>query len=326
MNTPNKVLAGLAVAQIVLCGLTWMPRGDGASEPRDLLGFPVDQIASITIHGRTSKDEVAPKPAVLTRTEGGAGWVLTSSDGFPAADANVQPLLEALGKLTVRNPIAVNEESQASLEVAPDAHTRKLEIVAKDGTKRVLFFGAAQGQTSHVRVDGEVETYDVKGVSAWSLANTDNRYFDRDGFVKVDPDKVRSVTIERPGQAPIELAKAADAWTLVGSEATPLDPAATRTFVQTLLTVRMLEPAGKERKPEYGLEGGTVVKWTVEEEGGATASHEYRVGADVAGENGRKYAVADTSPFVVKVLASNVKHATEEPVDKLLDQPLELPE
>lgn len=321
MTTQNKALGGLLVAQLLLAGLTWWPTGDGAPPPRDLLGFPVDSITAITVSGRVTKDEVPEPDLVLTKT--GSGWVITSSEDYPATEANMAPLLESLGKLTVRAPIAVKPESQASLEVADNAHTRKLDIQA-NGQHRVLYLGAGQGKSSHVRVDGEVETYEVKDVSAWSINTNANRYFDRDGFVKVPLDAVTAVSIDRPGEPSLALAKGADgAWTLPDHPEMALDQAATKGFVQQLLTVRMLEPGGRARKPEYGLDGGVVVHWTADE-GGSPVSHQYTVGAEIASENGRRWVASDTHEWVVKALATNLSGALTGSVDKLLDKPVDL--
>lgn len=320
MTTNNKALAGLLVVQVLLAGLTWWPSGDGQAEVRDLLGFPVDTIDTITIEGRMTKDEVPEAPVVLKKTP--SGWVIASSEDYPATEANMEPLLESLGKLQVRNPIAIKEESQASLEVADTTHTRKV-VVDAGAQHRVLYFGAGQGQSSHVRVEGEVETFDVKGISAWSINTNANRFFDRDAFLKVPVDAVSSVSVERPGQPPIAIAKTPEGWTLTGQPDQPLDQAATRTFVQNLLTVRMLEPAGRERTPAMGFDRAVVVRWTADEGGGA-ASHEYLVGGEIEGENGRRWVASDGHEWVVKALSSNLASALTEPVDKLLDKPIDL--
>ncbi|MCA9489033.1 MAG: DUF4340 domain-containing protein [Myxococcales bacterium] len=320
MTTNNKALAGLLVVQVLLAGLTWWPTGSDDTEVRDLLGFPVDTIDTITIEGRLTKDEV-PEPALVLK-KAPTGWVIASSEGYPATDANVDPLLESLGKLHVRNPIAIKEESQASLEVAEANHTRKVTVDAGD-QHRVLYFGAGQGQSAHVRLEGEVETFDVKGVSAWSINTNANRFFDRDGFIKVPVDTVSMVAVERP-DASFAIEKAADGmWVLQGRPEEPLDQAATRSFVQNLLTVRMLEPGGRDRTPAMGFDRAVVVRWTADE-GGGPANHEYLVGAEIEGENGRRWVASDGQEWVVKALNSNLSSALTDTVDKLLDKPIDL--
>ncbi|MEQ1567044.1 MAG: DUF4340 domain-containing protein [Myxococcota bacterium] len=323
MNTVNKVLVGALGVQAALALITNWPSG-GSNEPRDLLGFPVDQIASIEVTGRKGRDEVPLDPLKLSRTE--AGWVISSAEDYPADDKLVAPLVESLGKFKVRAPIATTESSRVNLEVADDAFTRFLVVTSKDGQARKLFVGAGQGKSSHVRVEGESEIYDLADVSAWGLAETANRYFDRD-FLKTDLSTVTAVSVQRPGQPPISLTKAEGQWTLDGlAVGAALDQTAATTFVSSLVNVRMLEPAGRTVKPEMGFDGpgATVVTWsatpaesTPDAPAGAGTTLSYRVGADIPNKSGRAYLKSETSPFVLEVMKTNVSSALDKPVEKL---------
>lgn len=328
MTTLQKVLVGAAVVQSALLAFTWMPTGPAVREPRDLLGFAVDDIASFTIHGRDARDEKAPsKPVTLRRTE--TGWVLDSSDGYPAGENYVKPVLENLGKLTVREPIATKAESFSTLEVADDVHTRKVEVTSKGGDTRVLYLGAAQGQVTHVRVGGESEVFDVKGFTAWALAENDNRYFERD-LLKVSVDSVVSATLSRPGSDPVTLAKdEAGTWTITspgGFDAgRTVDQAATRNYVGNLLQLRMLQPEGKEVKPEMGLTPPIRVDWVERQENGGTVSHWYELGALQNQAEGRRYLRLDSTPFVFLCNKGNVASAVEKDLGTLFEGPVDVP-
>jgi hypothetical protein len=315
VTTLQKILVGAAIAQSALLAFTWMPRGGGAHEPRDLLGFPVDQIQNVKVHGRNTRDEKAPsKPVSLTRTE--TGWILDSSDGYPASETFVKPLLDNLAKLQVREPIATKPESFAQLEVGDDVHTRKVEITAKDGTTKTLLFGAGQGQVSHVRELGGTEAYDVKGFTAWSLAENDNRYFDRD-LMKVAPEVVKSVTLTRPGEPPVTFDQADGVWTITGfGDGGTVDQAATKNYVGNLLQLRMLQPEGREERPEMGFATGYVVSW-VQLENDAEVSHEYRLGAAIPVAEGRRWLKLDSSPFYFSANKGTVASAVEKDLNTL---------
>jgi hypothetical protein len=330
MNTVNKGLLGALGVQVALALFTnWPSSGPGAE--RDLLGFPTDQIQSISITGRKAHDEVPEAPVTLTHAD--SGWVISSAEDYPAKDDLVQPVLDALGKLKVHLPVATTADSQVNLEVADDTFTRMVEVHSKDGQTRKLYLGAGQGKTTHVRVDGEKETYDADGFTAWSVAETANRYFDRN-FLVVDLNSVQSVTVQRPNQAAMNFVKSPDGnWTVNGLlPGQELDQSATASFVSSLVNVRMVDPAGKTVKPEMGFDGpnATVVTWTAtppapegsSADGSAPAAapvtQSYRIGAEIPGKNGRYYLKSDTSPYVVEMLKGNVQNALEKPLDKLL--------
>lgn len=306
MTPLNKGLLGALVVQGALVAVAWWPTADGPVEARDLLGFPTDQLVSVTIWGRMAPDEVPEAPVRMSRTD--AGWVLDSADAYPASDTNVTPLLEQLQAMKSNESVASRVESYPALEVADDHFTRKLELTARDGTTRTLLVGAAGGREVNVRVAGEADAWRVRGVNAWSIAEHENRYFDRD-FLKVDPASVSSVELVNPGQAPLQFARAEDGtWTVSGAPADlDLDPIKVADFVETALTIRMLEPVGREVKPEHGLDAGTRVSWV-----GADGTRSgYRVGSRVEGETGRYFLKSDHSPYVVKMLEGNVTHLTE---------------
>lgn len=316
MTTLQKVLVGTALAQAALLAFTWMPRGAAHHEPRDLLGASVDDITNVKVYGRNTRDEKAPsKPVSLTRTEG--GWILDSSDGYPASDTYVKPLLDNLAKLKVQEPIATKAESFATLEVADDVHTRKVEVTTKDGATRTLYFGAGTGQVSHVRLQGEDEAFDVKGFTAWSLAENDNRYFERD-LLKVPVDDVRSVTLARPGEPVVTFARDdGGTWTISGfGDGREVDQAATKNFVGNLLQLRMLQPEGRETKPEMGFDTGYVVTWT-QLENGAEVQHRYQLGGLIPVAEGRRWMKLDTTPFVFSANKGTIASAVDKDLNTL---------
>lgn len=315
MTTLNKVLLAALVVQGGLVLVTRWPSG-GPSEPRDLVEFPNDQIASIQITGRLSRDEKPPGPPVkLVQTDG--KWAIANAENFPAEAGLVQPVLDAIDKLQVRDPVATSSTSHTNLAVSEDLFTRKLEIESKDGQKKTFYLGAGPGKTVMVRADGEDEVYEVRGFTAWSVAEAPNRYFERE-LLKVDVGTIDTATIQRPGQPPIEFHKLEDGkWTL--SSLAPdqtLDQAATTTFLSKLLTVRISDPASAGATPAMGLDGpnATVVSWSTP---GGSPTH-YQVGAAVPEKTNRFYLRSDTKPFVVEVVGQSVENAVTKPIDPLI--------
>jgi hypothetical protein len=313
VTTLNKVLLATLVAQSALALVTRWP-DSGPAEPRDLLEVKVEDIQFIRITGRSARDEKPEPPVELVRE--GSGWVIKSKDNYPVAEAMITPLLEAMGKLKAQTPIGEQKTTHVSLEVADDSFLRKLEVETKDGTKRTLYIGAGQGKSAAVRVEGEDEVYSVLGVTAWNIADTANRYFERDILV-VDPASLSEVTVQRPLVPPITFRKAPEGtWTLDGlAPGEALDQGETTTFLSKLTNVRMADPAAPQAKPEMGLDGpeATVVRWTGEQEG-QSVSGSYRISPVIPDKLNRHYLQVDGKPWVFEVVKAGVEHAlTKDP-------------
>jgi Domain of unknown function (DUF4340) len=322
MSPLNRGLLGALGVQALLVLVTHWPER-GPTEPRDLLSFSADDVQTITIIGRKAKADTA-EPANVKLTNADGGWVIDTAAGYPASTDLMSPLLESLGKLKVTDPITTTAASHASLEVADDQFTRKVEVTSKGGEKATFFLGASQGKTTHVRMDGDTDVYAVTGFTAWSVAEHANRYFDRD-FLKVDPAEVDSVTLVRTGVGTVTFThdKAADTWTMSPNPSgKPLDTNATNGFVRSLLNVRMVEPNGLEVKPEMGFDApAAVVSWTVTSgEPATTSTSTYKIGAAVPDQTGRYYLKSETNPYVLQVLKGSTAGALEKPFDSVYGQ------
>lgn len=322
MTTPklNKILAAALGLQVLLVGFAWMPSASSPTDARDLVPTEAAQLDKITIYGRTARDEVPEPPTILVRESD--GWKIESSFDYPAEDELLEPLFEAIDSLVARRPVATQTHSHYALDVADDQHMNKF-LIEGGGESVVLLLGAAEGRAAHVRLEGEEEVYKVRGFSVAGLPYRANRIFDRN-FIKVPVDDVSSLTIERPGQPPIQLSGGPNDWTMAGlADGQMLDPGKTRGFVQTAVNLRMLEPHGTVVTPEMGLESGIVVTWTTEENG-ATATHEYRVGNDIQGKDGRTYLKVSHLPWVFELLKGNVQHARDPKVEALISDAIDI--
>ena len=316
----NKILAGTLGVQLLFVAIAWWPSSDSGSQVDDLIPVDAAELSRISITGRILKGEVADQPVVMERKAD--GWILTSSDDYPVDDANLDDVFEQLDKLVLRSPIATQAYSHAAMDVADDQYSRRIEVDTADGQTITFFLGSAEGKSSHVRRADTDEVYRVRGISAFGIPDQASRYFNRD-FQKVDASTLTELTIERPDQAPIRFVKDGDAWTLpdLTPEGKELDPAQANAFVSTAVNFRMLEPHGKIKTPEMGLDTGIVVSWSGSEDG-ASISGEYRVGAPIPDESGRRYVKASHSVYIVEVLEGQLAHAMERGVDDLFRDPV----
>lgn len=315
MTRVNQILALLLAAQVSIAAVAWWPRGDALVEARNLVGVPVEQIERIAITSRNDGVTAPPPPVVLVK--GTEGWTIESADGFPAAQTLVDPLLEHLGKLTSREVIASRSTSFEGLDVADDTFTRKVEVTGAGGSPQTLLVGTASGKEVNVRVAGENDVYRVRGLTAFSIADNANRYFERQ-LLKLDTASVSGIELHRPGQPPFVLEKGTDGtWTVPG-RTEPVVQSEAEAFVGSLGSLRMLEPVGKDKTPEMGLDTATVVHLTVTDESGQTRSETYRVGAEIPGESGRVWLTLDSSPHVFKAMKGSLQPSLSQDLGPIL--------
>lgn len=312
MTTINKLLLGALAIQSALAVATHWP-DPGPAEPIDLVGINTSDLKIIRITGRKAVDETPE--ATLELLRGDTGWLLHNMNDYPIPDAQIAPLLETIGKFKGTVPIATQASSYASLEVDDNAFTRKLELEAKDGTKRVLFIGAGEAKSAPVRVLGEDEVWSIRGVTPWNIADTTNRYFERE-ILKVDAETVDEAVITRPGGVPPIAFRRGEGrlWTIddpsTPSEGMPVDQNKVTTFVNALLTLRIADPVSDKPTPEMGLDGPdiTMVTWTTTAEGQST-SGSYRIGGLVPSKANRHYARVDGQSWVFEVMDNNIEQA-----------------
>ncbi|MBX2801933.1 MAG: DUF4340 domain-containing protein [Myxococcales bacterium] len=313
----NRALAITLGVQALFATIAWWPSASGPADAVDLIEVDAAELSQITIHSRILQGEVPDDPLVLKRD--GDSWIIPSSFDYPASQANLDPLFEALDKLVVRRPIATQAYNHTAMDVHENERSRKLDLVMPDGDTISLYVGSAEGNAAHVRLADDDDVYRVRGVNPSSIPDRATRYFDRD-FQKMNSKDVTSVTVQRPGQPPITFQRAEEIWTMPGR--TPpgkiLNQPGADAFVQSVVNLRMMEPHGTQVTPEMGFDTGVVVTWEASVDGAPT-SGEYRVGSEIPNENGRVYLRTNQQPWVFEALSSQLQHALERGVDDLFD-------
>lgn len=321
MDTILRGLGGLLGAQVLLAAITWWPSGDGEVEARDLVRTAAADLSKIVVHPRPGSADA--DPLVLQQEDG--DWVIASMFDYPASQTQLTTLFETIDKLEVRSPISTHDYNHAEMDVAADTFSRKLELTDGSGDTVTVYVGSAQGRSAHVRVDGDDNVFRVRGISS-AIPEQATRYFERD-FQKVDVDSVRSLTINRPDEAPVTFERVDADWTLPGltPDGKVVDQSKARSFVQSTLNLRMLNPEGTAVRPDMGLETGVRVTWTEEQEGGASVTGEYAVGAQAGEEASHVYLKSSTSPYVFVGLTGQLQHAREKSIEDLFVDPVAEP-
>jgi hypothetical protein len=293
MNT-QKILAGLLAVQVALAAFTWAPRGDaGPVEAVKLVPGGGNTITHLTI---TAGAE-GSKPVELTANQG--AWTITSEGDFPAHAEKVAEVVDALGKIELRRPIATQATSYDKLKVADAAFSKKITFTA-DGKEHTLLVGPAQSKAVYLRVDGGAEVYQVKGFSDFVFKDAARNYW-ATNYVEFDKAQATSLGVHKGTELSLTFTKQGDAWAVTGG---PEGAQGKKDKVEELLTkasaLRMQEPAGKDVTPEMGLGDGAIrVEYaTTSADGASTATGGFVIGAE---KDGKHYVQAQGNPFVVLV-------------------------
>lgn len=293
----KRVLTIALLVQIALIAILWWPRDLAASRRHPLLDLPRDGIEQIEIStrpapGAAGAPAAAPKSVVLKKT--GDGWVIASAADYPASQTRIDGLLDSLLGLVTGPPIATQHASYDALKVGDDSYGRRVAVTAAGDTSTWLI-GAATSRSINVRQADDDDVYLATGASEWSFQDTPSSYWDA-SYVDADAATFGSLAIHN-AHGDVRFEKQGNSWTLADlAEGESADSEKIAEVVALAARVRMTEPVGRESKPEYGLDDGLRVDWTIPAENQSVSSG-YAVGADVDADS---YVKAVDRPFVVR--------------------------
>ncbi len=305
MNT-NQVLTLTAAVQVALVAWAWWPRQHAATEAHDLVDLP-GAIDRIEITGRAQPGQDPPEVAIDLRKKDGT-WVLANVHDYPADPEKVEELLDRVGEITVRVPVAENPAHHGALNVADGDFARKVVLGSGDA-EVALFIGAASGQQAHVRRADASEVYAVKGWNAWAIPDRPNRVW-RSKLVDLDPDTVDSFTVhhETTGEG-FTLEKSDGRWTAAGQDVA-IDQTEVGALLRRLNNLHLSEVVGRRDLDPVD----THVAWTavVDDE---SVSGGLKVGAE---HDGKIDVQVDGRPFVVAIPSTNIIKWRDLTLDQLV--------
>jgi hypothetical protein len=289
MANIHATLGGLLVGQIALAAIMWWPQGDTAVELKPLVPGGAGAITKLSV--TRSGDDAKPVELI----EKDEHWYIASEGEYPADDAKVAEMTDALGKIQLGAPIATQKESYAKLKVDEKEFGRKVTFTA-DGAEHTLLIGAAKSKAIYLRIDGAPEVYLAKGPSEFVFKDAARTVW-KTNYVEFDKTKATSFAITKGGTT-WSFKKDADVWKLEGgAEGDVARSSKIEELVGKAAALRLSEPVGKEVKPEYGLETGVRVDYAVSD-GDQTTSGSFRIGALA---DAKHYAQATGNSFVVFV-------------------------
>ena len=292
-NRLIQILTGLLVLQLILVGVVYFPKGKPATGGAPLLGdLTADQVTAVTVTDAKG-NEISLKNA-------GDGWVLPDADDYPADAERVSKMLDGLIAIKTDKLITKTPASQKRLEVAADKFQRKVVLTTADGSKTVFIGTSAGAKATHVRLDGQDETFLTDAITAWDAPAQASGWV-KPEFVSVNKDDVTAVTIENTNGT-LKFAKGDDGnWTLDGLSADEeLDSGKVNAMLTQASKINLNAPIGKKADPSLGLDNPqATVTVSVQPKSGAAQTITLKFGAK---DDNNQYALqSSTSDYLVRV-------------------------
>jgi len=248
MNKTIRILAVIAVAQLMLTVTTWSGNSalQGQGDKRTLLGFNKTQIDHILI--KDNENEVS-----LTKKDG--KW--QTANAFPADQNKVDTLLSTLGGLKVGLPVTISSGALKRFKVDNDDYERYVRLQKEGSTVAELYLGTGAGaRHTHAR-DGAQQTIYSVAIGSYDTPSNTEDWQDKN-ILKLDRKSVKvieltNLKLQRDNETDKkETATPWKAQTLANNKL--VNQQAINDSLGKLLSLRFDKVLGKEIKPEYGLE------------------------------------------------------------------------
>jgi len=248
MNKTIRVLAVLAVAQLILMTVIWSGESDliNQGENNILLAFNKAEIDHVLI--KDGENEVN-----LTNNAG--KW--QTGDDFPADQNKVDKLLSTLETLKVGLPVTTSRGALQRFKVDVDDYERYVQLQKDGNTVAELYLGAGAGaRQSHVR-NGEQDTIYTVAIGSYDAPSKKEDWQDK-SILELDNKNVKGIEL---AGLKLQLNNTTDnkdvaiQWEAKSlAEDKLVNQNAINESLPKLLALSIDNVLGKEIKPEYGLE------------------------------------------------------------------------
>jgi hypothetical protein len=311
MNSSNRNLMILLIAQVIIVGFTWTSKRVATIEQRNLFEFKTEDVAAVTI-ARMPGERKTDDGEALKIERRGDRWIMPDAEGFALDTGKVNDMIGRLTLAKIRRPVATKKQNHNALQVGELSYDKRIEIKTKDGKEHIVYAGNAKGQSMHARYADQVEVYLARGVQAWNLSYQIQDYADTDYVNIEDPTEIRILN-QHGG---IDAKQNEDGtWSIAQLPSNkPVDISRVRSLVRAAQQVKLNVPAGKKIKPEYGL--GKNARATVFLKG-ASGSANYEVGAET---DRYVYLKAQGKEYVAMVHKFNASAVLKTKAGDLIDQ------
>jgi Domain of unknown function (DUF4340) len=274
MTRLHQILIGVLVAQLVLVGVVFWPRGGstGASNAVLFQGLKGSDITSLTV------SEKAGTSSKLARQ--GDKWVVPDAGDYPADATKLNGLADKLAAMKGGQSVGRTPTTQSQLQVADDNFAKRIDFQAANGSKYTLFLGTVSGGTAtHVRVGGQQDVYLTRDVSAYDISSNVTTWIDPLYF-SLSADQAMTVTTKTAGDNLTFNKDAKGAWVMLGLAAGEQTNEANVTSILSAVTsLSMDKPLGKQDQAAYGLAQPTEVLTILTKNGAQETAHTLTIGA-----------------------------------------------
>lgn len=269
MNRLNKILLVVLVVQIAIAVLVLSQGGgDKPARPQPLLaGFDAAKVTSLELSpARDPAAAPSPTDRPIALAKRGEGWVVTSSQDYPAQQTPVTELLTKLGGLLRAQPVASSVARHKQLGVADDAYERKV-VLTLEGKPVTLYVGRPiGGRQTAVRLGDRPDVYAVSGLNSWSIDPQLRTWVDG-AYASVAQGQIGKVLVQRPDGG-LQLEHDGAQWKPLAVDGAPIKIAAGEAVEQAaidevlgqLSRVELVDVAPPAPPPEPAL--ATITVWT----------------------------------------------------------------
>jgi hypothetical protein len=325
MSRTQWILAIALIVQLALLGVLYLGSDKRAGDAQQKLLPQVDAFTPdrILIDAR---DEEEP----LSLERRGEGWTLGDPAGYPVDAAKVDGLLDKLEELSIRRPVVSSSRYHAALKVSGDEHERRLRIWDSDDDdpKVDLYLGTSPNfDISHVRLGGDDRVYEVRGLGSFDLRAELSAWVERE-FIDLAVDDVVSLKL-RNAHGEIELANENGSWSLlspIGGKDGQADAGKIDSYVRSVCSVFLSEPAGRADDPALGLDDPAAeleIRFRAGDGAEEPAIETLRlvVGAEAEGTEGERFASRSGFDHAVVLSRYDAEKFTEKKIADLYPDP-----
>lgn len=249
ISRTNIILLVLLLVQVAITAYLFWPSTAAVVNDEPLLhDVNSDAVTALTITDDSDKSVSFVKEGDL--------WTLADSGGYPAKADKISETLTKLTAIKANRLVTKTPGSHGRLQVADDDYLRKVDITTAGGTQ-TLYLGSSSGAAAtHVRAQGEDETYLTDAVATWELDTLPTTWIDVT-YYTVPKEEIREVKLENANGTFTFVPNGpnGEEWALADATADePIAPANISTLIDRITTLNLYSVLGKENAPEYGLD------------------------------------------------------------------------
>jgi hypothetical protein len=314
MDRRNILLSVLVLVQAGLAAfLLWPSAGSNAAAGALITGVTADAVTAVTIQGDDNTINLAKT---------GDSWVLSDNGDFPVDAVKVTELISNVLTVDTSRLVARTASSHNRLQVAADEYVRQVDLTTNDGATQTIFIGSSPSlRATNVRLADDDLVYLTSNVNGTDI-RTDIAGWINTSYLQAPTDQVQAVTIENANGV-LEFTRVnTDTWTLNGLAANEVFNSNNFTTILTRLSdLNMVEPVGKEARPEFSMDAPSATVTIVLTQGDETEKTlTLTIGAkDEGGSN--YYAKSSDSEYYVKIASFTGDQFVNDTRDRYLQPP-----